>query len=110
MVLQMTQMPDHPYILLITGGLRPGKTNSLFSLINHPSDIDIKGFICWNFILKKILIFNWQTWKKTSLKHFNDFKAFIVYSNDIGYIYKNIEEYNPDKKRKILIAFYYWFN
>ena len=45
--------------------------------------------------------------KKTSLKHFNDFKAFIVYSNDIGYIYKNIEEYNPDKKRKILIAFYY---
>ena len=46
MVLQMTQMPDHPNILLITGGLRPAKTNSLFSLINHPSDIDIKGFVC----------------------------------------------------------------
>ena len=27
------------------------------------------------------------------------------YSNDIDDIYKNIEEYNPNKKRKILIAF-----
>ena len=27
------------------------------------------------------------------------------YSNDINDIYKNIEEYNPNKKRKILIAF-----
>ena len=32
-------------------------------------------------------------------------KAFIEYSNDMDYIYKNIEEYNPNKKRKILIVF-----
>ena len=32
-------------------------------------------------------------------------KRFIEYSNDIDDIYKNIEEYNPNKKRKILIAF-----
>ena len=31
-------------------------------------------------------------------KHFNDSKAFIEYSNDVDDIYKNIEEYNPDKK------------
>ena len=41
----------------------------------------------------------------TSLKYFNDSKAFIEYSNGMDDIYKNIEEYNPNKKRKILIAF-----
>ena len=40
------------------------------------------------------------------LKHFNDSKAFIKYSNDMDNIYKNIEEYNLNKKRKILIVFY----
>ena len=35
----------------------------------------------------------------------NDSKDFVEYLNDMDYIYKNIEEYNPNKKRKILIAF-----
>ena len=50
-----------------------------------------------NFYLKKQEIIG--------LKHLNDSKAFIEYSNDMNYIYKNIEEYNPNKKRKILIIF-----
>ena len=29
----------------------------------------------------------------------------MEYSNDMDDIYKNIEEYNPNKKRKILILF-----
>ena len=29
----------------------------------------------------------------------------MVYSNDMDNIYKNIEEYNPDKKCKIVIFF-----
>ena len=39
------------------------------------------------------------------LKHFNDPKAFIEYSNDMQEVYKNIEEYNADKELKILIVF-----
>ena len=39
------------------------------------------------------------------LKHFNDPKAFIEYSNDIHDVYKNINDYNPDKENKILIVF-----
>ena len=35
----------------------------------------------------------------------NDSKAFIEHSNDMNDIYQNIEEYNPNKKRKLLIAF-----
>ena len=43
--------------------------------------------------------------EKVGLEHFNDPKAFIKYSNDIQDVYKNIDEYNIDKKRKILIVF-----
>ena len=39
------------------------------------------------------------------LKHFNDPKAFIEYSNDMHDIYKNINDYNHDKENKILIVF-----
>ena len=43
--------------------------------------------------------------EKVSLKPFNDPEAFIEYSNDMQDVYKNIDEYNIDKERKILIAF-----
>ena len=43
--------------------------------------------------------------ESTGLKHFDDPKAFTEYSNDMQDIYKNIDEYNIDKERKILIAF-----
>ena len=42
--------------------------------------------------------------ESTGLKHFNEPKAFIEYSNDMHDVYKNIE-YNPDEERKTLIAF-----
>ena len=32
--------------------------------------------------------------KDSRLKHFNDSKAFVDYSNDMDYIYQNTEEYN----------------
>ena len=41
----------------------------------------------------------------TGLKHFNDYKTFIEYSNDMDTIYKNIEEYNTNKSGKVLIVF-----
>ena len=47
-----------------------------------------------------------NTRESTGWKHANDPKALIEYSNDIDDIYKNIEEYKPDKKWKILIVFY----
>ena len=43
--------------------------------------------------------------EKVGLKCFNDPKAFIEYSNDMCDVYKNIDEYNIDKERKILIVF-----
>ena len=43
--------------------------------------------------------------QKTGLKHLNDSKAFIEYSNNMDDTYKNIEEYNPNKECKTLIVF-----
>ena len=41
----------------------------------------------------------------TVLRYLNDSKAFTEYSNYIN-IYKNIVEYNLNRKRKILVAFH----
>ena len=43
--------------------------------------------------------------EKVGLDHFKDPKAFMEYSNDIEDVYKNIENYYPLKKHKILIVF-----
>ena len=43
--------------------------------------------------------------ESVGLKHFNDPKAFIEYSNDTHKVYKNIGNYNLNKENKILIAF-----
>ena len=43
--------------------------------------------------------------EELGLDHFDDHKVFIEYSNNMEDVYKNIEDYNPGKKRKILIVF-----
>ena len=43
--------------------------------------------------------------EKTGLKHLSDSKAFTEYPNDMDHIHKNIEKFNPNKKRKLLIVF-----
>ena len=79
-------------------------TVSLFDLISYQPDIDqIYLYAKDSFEVKyQFLISKRQS---TGSKHFNDSKAFIAYSNDMDDIYKTIEEYSPNKKRKILIIF-----
>ena len=43
--------------------------------------------------------------KGVGINHFNDPKAFIEYSNDMQDVYKDINDYNPDKENKILMVF-----
>ena len=38
--------------------------------------------------------------EKVGLKHYDDVKAFIKYSNDMQEVYKNIDAYNPGKNMK----------
>ena len=43
--------------------------------------------------------------ERVDINYFKDPKAFIEYSNDMHDVYKNIDDYNPDKENKILIVF-----
>ena len=93
-----------PYRILIVGGSGSGKTNAFFNLINNEADIDkIYLYPKDPYKVKYQLLINKR--QRTGLKYLNDSKAFIEYSNDMDDIYKNIEEYNPKKKRKLLIVF-----
>ena len=97
-------IPDHPYRILIVGGSGSGKANALLNLINNQSDID-KIYLCAKDPYEKKYQYLIQKREKVGLNHFNDSKAFMEYSNDMQDVYKNIEDYNPIKKRKILIVF-----
>ena len=43
--------------------------------------------------------------EKVRIEHFKSSKAFNNYSQAIDNVYKNLEDYNPTKKRRVLIAF-----
>ena len=92
------EIPNHPYRMLIIGGSRSGKTSALLNLINHQPDIDkFYLYVKDSYEGKYQLLINKR--ERVVLKHLNDSKAFIEYSNDIDHIYKNIEDYNPNKKQ-----------
>ena len=100
------QISSHPYKILITGGSVSGKTNSLFSLINEEPDIN-KIYLYAKDSYEAKYQFLISKRESTGLMHFNDSKPFIECSNDMDGICENIEEYNPNKKRKILFVFEY---
>ena len=97
-------IPNHPYNILIIDGSGSGKTNALLNLINDQPDIDkIYLYAKDPYEAKYQYLINKR--KEVGLDHFNDPRAFIEYSNDMQDVHKNIEDYNPNKKRKILIVF-----
>ena len=74
------------------------------NLINNQPDIDkIYLYAKDPYEAKYQFLINKR--ESTGLKHFNDPKAFIEYSNDMQDVYKNTDEYNVDKEGKILIVF-----
>ena len=102
--LKWSYIPDHPYRKPVVGGSGSGKTSALLNLIKNQPDID-KIYLHakdpygakYQYLIKKR--------EKVGQDHFKDPKAFTEYSNDMQYLYKNIEDYNPGKKRKILLVF-----
>ena len=102
--LKWPYIPDHPYRILIIGGSGSGRTNALLKLINNQPDIDkIYLYAKDPYETKYQFLINKR--ERTGLKHFNDPKAFIEYSNDMQDVYKNIDEHNIYEECERLIAF-----
>ena len=89
---------------MITGGSGSGKTNVLLNLISQQDDID-KIYLYakdlsepkYEFLIKKC--------EDAGIKYLNNSNAFIECSNTMDDVYENIDDYNPSRKRKILIVF-----
>ena len=77
--------------ILTFGDSISGKTNALINLTNYEPDID-KIYLYGKdpSEAKYQLLINKR--ESTGLEYLNDSKAFVKHSNDIDYIYKNIEE------------------
>ena len=89
---------------MIIGGSGSGKTNALLNLIKEQSDIDniylyAKDLseLKYEFLIKKH--------EDAGTKHLNNSNAFIECSNIMGHVYENIDDYNPNRKRKVLVVF-----
>ena len=95
---------DHPYRILIIGSSGSGKTNASLNLINNQPDIDkIYLYVKDPYEKKYQYLINKR--EEVGLDHFNNTKTFTEYLNDMRDVYKNIENYNLGRERKILIVF-----
>ena len=89
--LNWPQIPDHLYRILTTAGSGSRKTTSLLNIINQQPYIDNIYLYAKNQYKAKYQFFI-NKWESAGLKHFNDCKAFIEYSNDMNDVCKNIEQ------------------
>ena len=80
--LNWPHVPDYPYRILIIGCSGSGKTNSLFNLIINLPYID-KTYLYAKDLDEAKYQFLVKKQKSTGLKHLNDSKASIEYSNDM---------------------------
>ena len=97
-------VPDHPFRILIIGGSGSGKTNALLNLIKEQDDID-KIYLYAKDLSEPKYEFLIKKRKDVGIKYCNDPNAFIECSNTMDDVYENIDDYNPNRKRKILILF-----
>ena len=78
--------------------------NTLLNIVNNLQDID-KIYLYAKDPYEAKYQFLTNKRKSIGLKHFNDPKVFIQYLDDMQDVYKNIDEYNIEKERKILTVF-----
>ena len=86
-----------------------GKTKSLLNLISQQPDFDnIYLYSKSPYEAKYQLLINKR--ESTGLKYLNGFKDFIEYSSDMDDNYRNIEEYNSNKKCNFFFLFFWWYD
>ena len=96
---QSFDFPDYPYS--VSGS---GKTKTLLNLIKEQYNID-KIYLYAKDLSEPKYKFLVKSREDVEIKYCNDPNAFIECSNTMDDVYENIDDYNPSRKRKILIVF-----
>ena len=76
----------------------------MLNLINEQKDID-KIYLYARDLSESKYEYLIKNRKNVGVKHLNDSKAFIECSNTMDDVYENINDYNPNRRRRILIVF-----
>ena len=95
---------DWPFRMLIIGPSGSGKTNTLLHIINNLHPID-KIYLYVKDIDEKKYQFLVNKREQAGIKNLNDPHAFIEYSNDMDDVLDDINNYNKNRDKKVLIVF-----
>ena len=95
-------IPDYMDRSLIIGGSRSGKTNLLNNLMKEQGNID-KIYLYAKDLSETKYEFLFKKREDVGIKHCNVLNAFVECSNTMADVYENIDDYNPSRKRNILI-------
>ena len=103
-------IPDHTYRMFVIGSFGSGKTNLLLNLIKEQVHID-KIYLYTKDLNEPKYQFLIKKRKDVWIKHLNDLSAFIEYSQCMDDVYININDYNPNRKRKKIIDWWHdcWY-
>ena len=93
-----------PFRMLIIGPSGSGKTNTLLHLINNLHPID-KIYLYTKDIHEPKYEYLINKREQTGIKNLNNPKAFIEYSDDMDDVLDDINIYNKNRDKKVLIAF-----
>ena len=89
---------------MIIGYSGSGKTKALLNLIKEHGDID-KIYLYAKDLSEPKCDFLIKKREDIGIKYCNNPNAFIEHSNTMDDVYENIDDYNPSRKRKILVVF-----
>ena len=89
---------------MIIGGSGSRKIDALLNVIKEKGDID-KMFLYAKDLSETKYEFLIERREDAGIKHLNNSNAFIEYSNTSDDVYENIDDYNPNKKKKNVYSF-----
>ena len=95
---------DWPFRMLIIGRSGSGRANILLHLINNLHPID-KIYLYAKDIDEKKYQYLINIREQAGIKNLNDPKAFIEYSDDMNDALDNINNYNKNRDKTVLIVF-----
>ena len=93
-----------PSRMLIIGPSGSGKTNTLLHLINDLHHID-KIYLYAKDLHEAKYKYLINKREEAGIKNLNDPKAFIEYSNDMDDVLDDINDYNKNRDKKVVIVF-----